>query len=712
MTDIARDDRPLSPLRDDLEISLGAPFLNGAPGWVIHDPVRHKFFQIGQRAIDVLSSWSAGTVGHLKSKLIREKAIQVDDTEIDALLNFLRQNQLLESDSTGTAKHYANLVNKNPLQKFWFGVQKMLFVRIPLFRPEPFLKATWPLVKPLFSKTFIAISAAVLLFSLYLAGRQLADIEAHLRQAFTWGGAVVLIAAIAFVKMLHELGHAYQATARGLRVPVMGVAFFAFLPLLYTDITDAWRLRRRRDRVLVDLGGILVELTIAVYATLAWCFLPDGSSRTIAFAIASSSWVLSLFVNLNPFMRFDGYYLLSDSLGIQNLQNRSFALAKWAMRSVLFGLDDPAPEALGGTTRRGMIAYAYGVWVYRLFLFMAIALLLYSMFFKLAGIALLAVSVSAFIVKPVVTEVLFWVRSRDRIRRSRRSLVTLSCMLVLLLLFFWPMSARIQVPAVLEEARQQAIFPPDAYRLVDIFVEEGHDVMQGDPLFQFSDPELPVRINQAETRIAMLKARQLSAAGDSRERAEGAVIARMLDEELENLSALKDRQESLLVTAAMDGQIRELSTDLDTGVWYPRTHLMGRIIQSGSPVVRGYVSEANLERLDPTKTAKFIADEIMVPVVAVDGLEVSGFSVEKLADGYLAHPNGGSIAVSTSDPKTLVVAEVWYPLSGRPSPDILPSRLMGQTVHRGVILTQSKPESVARRIGRRIARVLVREVEF
>jgi hypothetical protein len=42
-------------------------------------------------------------------------------------------------------------------------------------------------------------------------------------------------------------------------------------------------------------------------------------------------------------MRFDGYYMLSDLLGVEILQNRSFALGQWWLRELLFDLGEPAP---------------------------------------------------------------------------------------------------------------------------------------------------------------------------------------------------------------------------------------------------------------------------------------------------------------------------------------------------------------------------------
>ena len=90
MVDVTPETQPLAQLRDDLEISRGAPFLSGAPGWVICDPVRHSFFQIGQRTIEILSRWSAGNVDRLKARLFAEKAIWLTDEELETLTNFLK----------------------------------------------------------------------------------------------------------------------------------------------------------------------------------------------------------------------------------------------------------------------------------------------------------------------------------------------------------------------------------------------------------------------------------------------------------------------------------------------------------------------------------------------------------------------------------------------------------------------------------------------
>ncbi|NHW78486.1 site-2 protease family protein, partial [Escherichia coli] len=78
------------------------------------------------------------------------------------------------------------------------------------------------------------------------------------------------------VKSLHELGHAFTAARYGLHVPAMGVAFMVLAPILYTDVTDAWRLSSRRQRMAIHAAGVIVELALASIALFAWALLPDG----------------------------------------------------------------------------------------------------------------------------------------------------------------------------------------------------------------------------------------------------------------------------------------------------------------------------------------------------------------------------------------------------------------------------------------------------
>ena len=716
-----QEDTPLPPLREDLRISPGAPLLNGAPSWVIHDPVRHRFFQVGQRSVEMISHWSAGSVQRLSADLRRQRALQVGEQEIQAVVQFLRLNDLLAESGPGIARRFAKRAESQRSTLLQWALHRYIFFRVPLVRPNGFLHASWPVVRPLFTRGFVILTCLVLLMALYLGSRQFSDLIEYFQASFTPAGAVTYAGALVFVKILHELGHGYQAVGRGLRVPVMGVAFLVMFPLLYTDLTDAWRLRKRRDRLMVDFGGVMVELTIAVYATLVWCFLPDGPARSAAFAIATVSWFFSLLVNLNPLMRFDGYYLLADALGVHNLQPRSFGMGKWALRELLFGLGDPSPERLSRRMRVFMVSYSYATWIYRFFLFLAIALIVYSFFFKALGILLFCAEIAFFIAFPVWRELKVWGKMRHRIARSRRSWMTFGVVAALLILLCMPFSTRIQVPAILDEARQQAIYSAVEGRLAAVRVEEGQTVEEGELLFAFEDPELPLEIEQTRQRIALSEAQLQAIAGDEVARSRRTVVERQLDQQRETLESLQDKRADMQVRAPHDGVVRDMMPLLRTGAWFGRQEYLARVIEPGNPVVRGYIREADLRRLDQHAGGEFVADALSIPGLPLDPLSIADYSVQSLPDGYLTTPSGGDIPVQQDSRASAGPSQqegrptpkgVWYPLKARVSAKAMSRVPELDTVQPGVVVVHSQPEALATRFFRRVAQVLIRETEF
>ena len=87
-------------------------------------------------------------------------------------------------------------------------------------------------------------------------------------------------------------------------------------------------------------------------------------------------------------MRFDGYYVLADFLRVENLQPRAFSLAKWKLRQIIFGLNHKQPEKMNTNKINFLIFYAWSTWIYRFFLFIGIAILVYHYTFKVLGIIL------------------------------------------------------------------------------------------------------------------------------------------------------------------------------------------------------------------------------------------------------------------------------------------------------------------------------------
>ena len=328
------DDALLPELRSKRSSSRSSPLLDGAPSWSIFDPVRHAYFQIGQVELALLSAWRGRTVGEMRRLFAQQQGAEPEPGAIKALLQFLASNNLTRAPLGDAVKSLSAQARAHD-QAWWkWLLHHYLFIRVPLVKPDRFLRRTVHWVAPLFTRGFALLIVALGLVGLYFVSRQWDEFLHTFPYFFSLQGIAIYGLSLAFTKTLHELGHAYAATRYGCRVPTMGVSFLVMVPVLYTDTSDTWKLRSRKQRLLVDGAGVLTELCLASIATFLWAFLPDGPVRSAAFVIATTSWISTLAINLSPFMRFDGYYFLSDMIGVPNLSSRSQAFGQWQLREL------------------------------------------------------------------------------------------------------------------------------------------------------------------------------------------------------------------------------------------------------------------------------------------------------------------------------------------------------------------------------------------
>ncbi|CAK0773910.1 putative peptide zinc metalloprotease protein [Azospirillaceae bacterium] len=488
---------PNLSMRQDLQIFPGPGERNGAPDWILYDPLRHRYFRLSWRASLILSCWRPGRrmddlideVGHLSG-------IPPDDVEIQQVARFLAENELTPVQSPGASTLFLNRSLSRRQNWAQWLLHHYLFIRIPLLQPQRFLVVTEPYVSRVLRWAGRGLWLCLGVVSLGLTLRQWQNFSMGFSELASASGAIELGLALTLGKVVHEFGHAYAAVRRGCHVPTMGAALIVLWPVLYTDVSDAWRLPRRRDRLAVGAAGVEAELGLATLALLAWHFLPDGGWRQGAFAVATTAWVSSLAVNLSPFMRFDGYYLLSDALNVANLHDRAFALARWKLRECLFGFDDPAPEVFSPALRIFLIVFGMSIWLYRLILFTGIALMVYHFAIKLVGIGLMLVEVCWFIMRPVLGELSAWWSRRRRARLTPKTAVAAAVFVMALTVFVIPWRSEITLPAVWRAVDHAQLFPPVPARLVKIAVADGQLVAKDELMFRFVSDDLAFRIAQ------------------------------------------------------------------------------------------------------------------------------------------------------------------------------------------------------------------------
>ena len=705
----AANDFPLPRLRNDLHLTEGPPAADGSPSWIIVDPLRNKYFSIEWPAFQLLSRWSVGKASALVDKVRQETTLSIDDEDIKGLTTFLFTNSLTLDPPSGSSADYVNqLQASKPMFLVWL-VHNYLFFKIPILRPTRFLRATLPYVEPLFSRTTASLVVFIGLLGLYMVGREWDEFKSTFLYFFNLEGLMFYMLSLVFVKVAHELAHAYTAVRYGCKIPTMGVAFLVMFPVLYTDTSDTWRVKSPIDRMHVGGAGMMMELYIAAIATFCWGFLPDGIFKSAAFIMATTSWVLSLVINLNPFMRFDGYYILSDYLGIQNLQERSFKLGKQKLREALFKIRVPLPGNLKKSMVTKLVIYAWGVWIYRFFLFLGIAILVYHFFFKLLGIILFLIEILWFIVMPVVKELVIWWEMRDKIIKSRRTYISLGLFGLVIAALVVPWNTYVTIPAVKMGISETILYTPLPGYIVENNLVEGKPVNQGDVLLSLQSPELEYEIDKSRQNIEILETRAKRIAASDEELSQIQVVLQQIQEQQSKLAGLYQQQDRLVIKAPISGVTRDLQESLHINRWINETLPLATIIDPSSSKIVGMVDESDLRRIAVHRETKFIPDDPARPSVwaYVHELEIANVRVMDLPT--LASVNGGPVPVRADKTGNLIPEKSVYRVRITVSP--VEKSLPDQEI-KGVARIKGEARSIISRFYDTATAILIRESGF
>jgi putative peptide zinc metalloprotease protein len=157
----------------------------------------------------------------------------------------------------------------------------------------------------------------------------------------------MLLGLVVVATALHEIGHATAARYGGAKPGVMGAGIYVVWPAFYTDVTDAYRLNRR-GRLRTDLGGIYFNVLFALGT--AGVYLLTGFEPLLVVVLVQHFQIIQ---QLLPFLRLDGYYILSDLTGVPDLFNR----IKPTLKSLIPGKKDDSVDELKPWVRAVVIGW-------------------------------------------------------------------------------------------------------------------------------------------------------------------------------------------------------------------------------------------------------------------------------------------------------------------------------------------------------------------
>ena len=362
--------------------------------FVAQDPVSLQYFRFGpteRRVVALLDG--ALSLREIHQQLQEDLAADAPSfQDILAFVQMLRSANLLQSPDGEKLEALTKRVDRKRAQRTKSVFANFLFIQIPLFDPDRFLRRTVAYVRFLFTRAFLAVWLAVVLVGLGLFVYHIRDLARPAEGILAPDNLVALWATFVALKLVHELAHAYLARHYGSEVHRMGIIFLVFTPCAFVDVTGLWGVESKHRRALVGAAGMMAELFIATFALLAWLATEPGLLHALAYNVIFIASVSSLLFNGNPLLRFDAYYILSDAAELPNLWTNSRRYIHHLGKRYLLGLDDEPPTRDRGE-KRWFVVYGVASLAYRTVVVVGIILFVASVFFGLGVVLAVAAAV-------------------------------------------------------------------------------------------------------------------------------------------------------------------------------------------------------------------------------------------------------------------------------------------------------------------------------
>lgn len=367
---------------------------------------------------------------------------------------------------------------------------------------------------------------------------------------------------LTFIGLFHEFAHAYMTKIYGGEVHDIGIALLYFTPAFYCDTTDSVLFENKWHRLWVTTAGIYIEAFMCSVATVVWVVsYPDTLVNEIAFKTMLFTGVSTVFFNINPLIKIDGYYALSSVVEIPELREESFRyIGFWFQRHVLH-----LPVEVPVVSRRKRRIY----WVFGLLALAWVAVImrfigglfynLYEHYVPNFAIPLMLITMYRIFRKRVRlamrTAHLFYLDKKELLMspRSRAALTAAAIVVVLLLVIPWS-RRRLGSPATLKPVATIRLEAPEDAVVARALVHEGDVVGAGQSVLTLSSPAAA----EETARLRSERERLLREASRGRQTAEAAKVFASERRGASVEAALKSgqaREERLVVRSPIAGRV-------------------------------------------------------------------------------------------------------------------------------------------------------------
>jgi multidrug resistance efflux pump len=227
------------------------------------------------------------------------------------------------------------------------GGQSWLYFRYSFFDPNELFNYLEPKLRFIWTFGFFCCSLGLIAAAGMLSWSNKTELFSTFGKHLNWETAVLVWFVTIVVTMFHEFAHGLTCKRYGGDVHEVGLLVMFFTPCFYCNVSDAWLIPEKSKRLWITAAGGYCDLCMWALSVFVWRFTQQDTLINYVAYIALSVCGFRGLVNLNPLMRLDGYYLLSDWLEIPNLRRRSREYWMSFVRWGLWGAKFPASVADG-----------------------------------------------------------------------------------------------------------------------------------------------------------------------------------------------------------------------------------------------------------------------------------------------------------------------------------------------------------------------------
>jgi putative peptide zinc metalloprotease protein len=327
----------------------------------------------------------------------------------------------------------------------------------------------------------------------------------------------LLFCALAF---FHEAAHAVTCKHYGGGVHSTGFHLIYLTPAFFVDVTQAWVYANRFQRVVTMVAGIWTELIICSFATLLWWGTPAGTFvHEFSYKVMLITGVAVVLMNLNPLIKLDGYYILSEIVGIDEIKERSTSFVSTWVRRKIFRLPVEI-DYISPRRRWFFVPYAFLSGLYSYLLLYAVARFSGNVFrnYSPTWAFVPTILVAVLIFKSRIRKLgnfmqTVYLDKRDRWRAWLKSPVALASAAVLAIFLLLPVfTDRVTGPFILEPVNRAVLRTEVPGNVIKVMAREGQSVTAGEPLLQLQDFDLESQVASSHGDLDIANARVTQAA--------------------------------------------------------------------------------------------------------------------------------------------------------------------------------------------------------